>query len=277
MEGGPPGFRPRFTAAVLLRKLDRQVSALSPTGRLPSVVRGSTRLRLGPDLVTAAGSDTIQTRVLRPPACNACPLTHARFRLFPFRSPLLGESRLISFPRGTEMFQFPRLPSRAYEFSSERRRIAGVGLPHSEIRGSMPVQRLTAAYRSRPRPSSAPGAKASTVCPYYLDGELRGRRSAHGVEYPFTLAIGAVFKLRRVLTTGSSRRRSLKTEQRTPGAQALPTRPAVPGRIGTEVRSTSRKCLPRKEVIQPQLPLRLPCYDFTPITSPTFDGSLPEG
>ena len=31
---------------------------------------------------------------------------------------------------------------------------------------------------------------------------------------------------------------------------------------------------PRKEVIQPQLPLRLPCYDFTPITGPTFDGSL---
>ena len=29
--------------------------------------------------------------------------------------------------------------------------------------------------------------------------------------------------------------------------------------------------LPRKEVIQPQLPLRLPCYDFVPITSPTFD------
>jgi hypothetical protein len=35
--------------------------------------------------------------------------------------------------------------------------------------------------------------------------------------------------------------------------------------------------IPRKEVIQPQLPLRLPCYDFTPITNPTFDGSLPEG
>jgi hypothetical protein len=30
--------------------------------------------------------------------------------------------------------------------------------------------------------------------------------------------------------------------------------------------------LPRKEVIQPQLPLRLPCYDFVPVTSPTFDG-----
>ena len=34
---------------------------------------------------------------------------------------------------------------------------------------------------------------------------------------------------------------------------------------------------PRKEVIQPQLPLRLPCYDFTPIINPTFDGSLPQG
>src|SRR3954470_23411346 len=32
--------------------------------------------------------------------------------------------------------------------------------------------------------------------------------------------------------------------------------------------------LPRKEVIQPQLPLRLPCYDFTPVTGPTFDGCL---
>ena len=30
--------------------------------------------------------------------------------------------------------------------------------------------------------------------------------------------------------------------------------------------------LHRKEVIQPQLPLRLPCYDFTPIIGPTFDG-----
>ena len=32
----------------------------------------------------------------------------------------------------------------------------------------------------------------------------------------------------------------------------------------------------RKEVIQPHLPVRLPCYDFTPIANPTFDGSLPK-
>ena len=33
----------------------------------------------------------------------------------------------------------------------------------------------------------------------------------------------------------------------------------------------------RKEVIQPHLPVRLPCYDLVLITDPTFDGSLPKG
>ena len=33
-------------------------------------------------------------------------------------------------------------------------------------------------------------------------------------------------------------------------------------------------CLHRKEVIQPLLPKRLPCYDFTPIIGPTLDGWL---
>ena len=44
-----------------------------------------------------------------------------------------------------------------------------------------------------------------------------------------------------------------------------------------ECRSSSGEALLRKEVIQPHLPVRLPCYDFTPITDPTFDGSLPCG
>ena len=30
----------------------------------------------------------------------------------------------------------------------------------------------------------------------------------------------------------------------------------------------------RKEVIQPHLPIRLPCYDFTLIAKPTFDCAL---
>ena len=33
----------------------------------------------------------------------------------------------------------------------------------------------------------------------------------------------------------------------------------------------------RKEVIQPQVPLRLPCYDFTPVADPTVVGYVPCG
>ena len=36
----------------------------------------------------------------------------------------------------------------------------------------------------------------------------------------------------------------------------------------------TRQVLLRKEVIQPHLPVRLPCYDFVPIADPTFDSSL---
>ena len=36
------------------------------------------------------------------------------------------------------------------------------------------------------------------------------------------------------------------------------------------------RLLLRKEVIQPHLPIRLPCYDFTPVINPTLDGVLPK-
>ena len=38
-----------------------------------------------------------------------------------------------------------------------------------------------------------------------------------------------------------------------------------------------RMYLPRKEVIQPHLPVRLPCYDFTPLTLHTFGASPLDG
>src|SRR5579884_2726615 len=69
------------------------------------------------------------------------------------------------------MFQFPSLPSAPYGFRCGSQRITTGGFPHSEIPGSKVGQHLTRAYRSRPRPSSALGAKASTVCPYSLDRE----------------------------------------------------------------------------------------------------------
>src|SRR5215216_6352125 len=69
------------------------------------------------------------------------------------------------------MFQFPSLPPAPYVFRYGYHRITSGGFPHSEIPGSKVGQHLTRAYRSRPRPSSALGAKASTVCPYSLDRE----------------------------------------------------------------------------------------------------------
>ena len=41
-----------------------------------------------------------------------------------------------------------------------------------------------------------------------------------------------------------------------------------------ELHDFSLRFLPRKEVIQPHLPIRLPCYDFTPVIGPAFDSSL---
>ena len=34
--------------------------------------------------------------------------------------------------------------------------------------------------------------------------------------------------------------------------------------------------IPRKEVIQPHLPVRLPCYDFAPVACPTLDSCPPK-
>ena len=34
------------------------------------------------------------------------------------------------------------------------------------------------------------------------------------------------------------------------------------------------RCVPRKEVIQPHLPVRLPCYDFVPVAAPALGRCL---
>ena len=91
-----------------------------------------------------------------------------RFGLVPVRSPLLGESRLISLPPGTEMFQFSGLPPSGICVLPE---VRGDGPPRVRPFGDLRVGEhvpLAAAYRSLSRPSSASCAKASTVRPYHL-------------------------------------------------------------------------------------------------------------
>jgi hypothetical protein len=78
--------------------------------------------------------------------------------------------------------------------------------------------------------------------------------------------------------------RSLKTQQRTNchvEVDVISRRIRAPDGSraidGPNAYRSKSSGIPRKEVIQPQLPLRLPCYDFTPIINPTFDGCLPKG
>ena len=54
-------------------------------------------------------------------------------------------------------------------------------------------------------------------------------------------------------------------------------RPGLPRPLTSHTVPSAQWILPRKEVIQPQLPLRLPCYDFVPITRLTLDASPPCG
>ena len=80
--GGPPGFRRGFTSPALLRNR-LGIFAFSPTGLSPSVAGLSCAIRL-----------TLLSHIV----CPTTPaLQESWFRLFPFRSPLLGESLLISF------------------------------------------------------------------------------------------------------------------------------------------------------------------------------------
>ena len=94
-----------------------------------------------------------------------------------------------------------------YVFRREHARITTRRFPHSDIPGSKVGQHLPRAYRSRPRPSSALGAKASTVCSCSLD-----RKEHACCRY-------GVFKVhagrRPPIEKNRPKGRSLKTQQRT--------------------------------------------------------------
>ncbi len=93
-----------------------------------------------------------------------------RFGLFPVRSPLLGESLLLSFPAGTKMFQFPALAPPIQGGGG----IASAGLPHSDICGSMRICRSPQLFAAchvllRLREPRHPPCALSTLCISLLD------------------------------------------------------------------------------------------------------------
>jgi hypothetical protein len=132
LEGGPPRFRQDFSCPALLEDF---------FGPLP--VPGCHRLwRVVPD---ASGSSQKATGLVR------------------VRSPLLAESRLMSFPPATEMVQFAGFASHGYGFTMGYRPKRWVA-PFGDL-GIHSRSHFPRAFRSVPRPSSPLGAKAFTRCP----------------------------------------------------------------------------------------------------------------
>ena len=75
--------------------------------QVPAAPRSGSDTRLSLAMAELSSSLLLPTCGSLMPALQHRSDESLRFRLFPFRSPLLWESRLISFPAGTEMFHFP--------------------------------------------------------------------------------------------------------------------------------------------------------------------------
>ncbi|CAN4076692.1 unnamed protein product [Withania somnifera] len=133
--------------------------------------------------------------------------------LLPFRSPLLRESLLLSFPLATKMFQFARLSLACPWIQQQFER-----LPYSGISGSMLI------FNS-----------PKHFVDYYALPRLWVPRYP-----PSNRRIGKIGCYHKALYRLSSR-------------------------VGDKRTRTAD--IRRREVIQPHLPVRLPCYDFTPVTT----------
>ena len=129
LEGGPPAFAPGFTCPGLL--LNRPPQSGMRRGLSPAAAPLSSGLAHASSKIT--------------PAYPA----QARFGLFPLRSPLLRESRLISFPPGNWMFRFPGLAPASLRVA--RKNVPGCPIRMPEGQG---MELLASAFRRFPRPSS---------------------------------------------------------------------------------------------------------------------------
>jgi hypothetical protein len=110
LEDGPPSFPRGCTCPAVLGNCLQEVSPVSRTGLSPSLVVHSRSLPLRTKLVTS--------RVAPEAAPQPQAYRYPWFGLLPVRSPLLGESRLISTPGGTEMFHFPPFAPCGYGFTA---------------------------------------------------------------------------------------------------------------------------------------------------------------
>ena len=256
--------------------------------RLPRAFRGvaasffgRTRLGIHHAPIIADGGSSTASRSHQGPRAAARPASHHRL---PPRETMRSRppQRAISSARGHRRQTSSRAPF-ACQCAPASRGGGAAGIRTPDLRrAKAALSRLSYGPHASARPVGAPGLEPGTSA-------LSGPRSDH-------LSYAPALVMRVVDPSGALRRAAedgVSSHAGRPGSNRLPTLPGVPARgstgrpgsprnwcpVGTAPHLFARPSglLPRKEVIQPQLPLRLPCYDFVPITNPTLNGCLPCG
>ena len=301
---------------------------ISPTGLSPSTVPFPTGFGY-PQRQCSRPADP-DRHAPQPHTRNPCRVSHAHgLASSPFAHHYSGNHSCFLLLRVLRCFTSPRSHQLPYTFRQRRRAITHARFPHSDTHGSTLGWQLPVAYRGLPRPSSAPGAKASTVCHTRL-ATTETRRShtlstnqnprhtpnqhtPHGMRQPgWPEQPPHTHTQAKTLQPECNRACGMRLFPQTPnsapppttndrqGKDCLSTHRATPQHTRHTPCSTQREAstfepadhqhtpdtpciqhtvgfkLLRKEVIQPHLPVRLPCYDFVPIASPTFTRSPPQ-
>lgn len=164
MEGGPPCFPPGSTCPVVLRLLYRPYACLSPTGLLPPVAGLSSSVRLG---ITRSRATAVTPYSTYYPRYATAAAYHAHRVWAVPRSLAATWGISVDFSSSGYLdVSVPQVPFHDLCIQSWMTRYYPRRVPPFGYPRIYACLRLPEAFRSLPRPSSAPGAKASTVRPY---------------------------------------------------------------------------------------------------------------
>jgi hypothetical protein len=159
-------------------------TGVSPTGLSPTTVDHSRSFGY-PNTFSlhTRPADRIQT-LPQPHTRNARRLSHAHgLASSPFAHHYSGNHFCFLFLRVLRCFTSPRYHQPPYQFRRRQHPMTGARFPHSETPGSTLGCQLPGVYRRLPRPSSAPGTKASTVCPKKLEHNKKNKMLAFTMQF----------------------------------------------------------------------------------------------
>ena len=137
---------------------------------------------------------------------------------------------------------------------------------------------ITSSHCSRPLSSSQTTTRPDRTRPAARKADGVPPGASGKPHAPKTDAGGGPGTQKHIRTTPRKAPRTREANDLFHTSTPTPNPGTIPGTRATR-RTPDRRPekLRRKEVIQPHLPVRLPCYDLVPITSLTLDGSIHKG